>query len=119
MIQKFEIPLKCISWNKIAAKNRWTYMKIKDEWQQATFYAIKQAKLTPVTIFPIKLMFRAMWKQKRVHDVDSLYAKATVDTLVFAKIIPDDSLQYLSIVTFTGETGADRDGLIVTIDDCG
>lgn len=50
------------------------------------------------------------------HDIDSLFsAKPVMDVLVTRKIIPDDNLSYVSQVTFTGEIGADRDELVVTI----
>lgn len=112
MIQSFIIPLKPISWNKIVAKNRWIYKSIKDEWQEASFYAIRKAQICPMTSFPIKIEIESHWKGKRKHDPD-IYAKGAIDALVYAKIIPDDSCEYIREICFKGSTGAERDEMIV------
>lgn len=114
-MQSFIVPLKPVSWNTIAAKNRWAYMSIKDEWLRASNWAIKQAKLRPVTQFPIEIHIEASWKGKRSHDLDNIYMKATIDALKKAGIIPDDSLAYVQKICITGQSNQPHDQLKVTL----
>lgn len=116
MLQSFTIPAITVSWNILARQNRWKYKTINDEWHKLAAYAILRARIKPVTAFPVHVHFHARWKKKMRHDIDSLFsAKPVMDVLVTRKIIPDDNLSYVSQVTFTGEIGADRDELVVTI----
>lgn len=116
-IQSFTIQKNTLSWNSLIRKNHWTCTKIVNEWKEATAYALLEAKIEPVRSFPISLAFDIKWKKKIRRDVDSVFLKAIVDTLVSRKIIPDDSVKYVYYVTVKGEIGAERDELIVTIID--
>ncbi len=64
---------------------------------------------------PVELCIHARWKENRRHDIDSLYAKAIIDQMVVDKIIPDDNLNIVQRVSFTGETGQDTDEVCVLI----
>lgn len=113
MSMRIVIPIKPISWNRLAAKNRWVYKSIKDEWQKATFDAVMEQwdGQTPET--PCRIRIEAHWKQKRLHDITDLYAKAVIDAIVKMKIIPDDSLQYVKEITVTGKVGCMNDEMII------
>lgn len=111
----FTIPLKPITWNTIAAKNRWTYKKIKDQWQAQTLYAIREAQIKPIRGSKVEIGIHARWKQRRLHDACDLYAKAIIDQLVYSGILEDDSLEYVERVTFSGTIGQPRDEMVVTI----
>ena len=65
--------------------------------------------------FPVKIHVHARWKEKRKHDIDSLLFKPILDQIVSSGILPDDSLEYVESVTFSGETGTGKDEMIVFI----
>lgn len=111
----FTIPLKPITWNALVGRNRWTYKKIKDLWQANTRYAILEAKMAPVNGFKVEIGIHAHWKQKRRHDIDDLYGKGILDQLVYSGILEDDSLEYVTKVTYTGKTGCKKDEMVVTL----
>jgi len=108
------IPLKPISWNKIATKSYWVYSNLSNEWKKATMSALTKVKKEKFTV-PVSIHMHARWKMKKVHDIDDLFGKAIVDQLVTDGILKDDSLEYVKSVTYTGETGADKDEIIVEI----
>ncbi len=110
------IDIKALSWNALARKNHWIFTKIANEFKLATVIALRKAKFEPICHdeYPLAISFHSRWKQRRRHDIDSCYAKAVIDQLTLSKIIVDDSLEYIKQVTFTGETGAERDEIILT-----
>lgn len=108
------IPIKPISWNAIACKHFRVYSKIMNSWRWFTLEALSKVKKEKFT-YPVSIHFHAKWKMKKVHDIDDLYGKAVVDQLVASGFLVDDSLEYVRSVTYTGEIGADKDEMIVTI----
>lgn len=115
ILTRFKIHKKPISWNLLARKSHWTYKKIADEWKEATFYAIKSQHIQPIRTFPVTITIVARWKFKKRHDIDALFAKSVLDTLVTSGVLPDDSLEYVSSVSYEGETGAKEDSMEITI----
>lgn len=114
------IPLKPISWNVLARKHYWEYVRTFDEWKRAvraSAGAMRDGAEERPLIFPVKVTFHCRWKQKRRHDVDSVVAKPVLDELVAMGILPDDSLAYVREASFTGEVGADADEMVVTVED--
>ena len=111
---KITIPYKPISWNVLARQNHWKYTKMFNEMKQMTWYAIRAGKKEVFTS-PVHIYVHARWKQKRRHDIDSLCFKPILDQIVADGILKDDSIEYVKSVTYTGETGADKDEIIVTI----
>ncbi len=116
MSRSFIIPIKCVPWNQVATKSYWVYSKIGNDMKLATLYALKASKLPVVSHYPVTMHYHIKWKQKRRHDLDSLFLKHANDQIVASGILIDDSLEYVSKVIYTGETGADRDEIIVTIE---
>ena len=112
----FAIDIKVLSWNSIACKHWRVYKAAADEAKQVTMIAIRNAKLKPIKEFPVSIHFHAKWKNSNKRDVDALYCKAVLDQLVNDKILPDDSLPFISKVIYTGEIKAEKDELIVTIE---
>ena len=47
-----------------------------------------------------------MSRRKRLADSDGVSAKATIDALVRAGVIPDDSMKYVAETRFSQEKGA-------------
>lgn len=115
MLQTFTISAKALSWNKLCTAHWRVYSRLANEWKYLALEAIQKAKIKPCTVFPIEVSIHCKWKAKRVHDIDSLYCKAICDQLVASKIIPDDSLEYIDRVAFSGETGCKKDEVIVTL----
>ncbi|OGJ58298.1 hypothetical protein A2635_05255 [Candidatus Peribacteria bacterium RIFCSPHIGHO2_01_FULL_51_9] len=111
----FTIPKIAVSWNTLKAKSHWYYTNAMRDWKQATWVAVRQAKLKPIKQYPVQMHVHATWKAHRRHDIDSLYLKAIPDCLVDMKILVDDDLTHLASVTYTGETGAKEDTLTITI----
>jgi len=109
-----KIPYKAISWNVLARQNHWKYTRIFNEMKQSTWYAIRAGKKEVFTE-PVEIHFHARWKQKRRHDVDSLVLKPVLDQIVTDGILKDDSIEYVRSVTYTGETGADKDEIVIEI----
>lgn len=111
------INIKPLSWNALARKNHWIFTKIANEFKLATWQAIKESKFKPLRCdeYPLAISFHSRWKYRKRHDIDSSYGKAIFDQLTISKIIVDDSLEYIKSVTFTGETGADKDEIILTM----
>src|SRR5574343_1265962 len=113
---------KAVSWNVAALKNFWTVKKIFNEWHEATYWAILEAwkgqgepERLKLTKFPVDIEINCLWSSKRRHDVDSLLVKPIVDSLVEREILPDDNLDYVRSVKFTGSTGNKEDLMIVEI----
>jgi len=113
--QSFIIPSKAMSWNTVARKHYRVYQKIYLQWKQATFYAAKLANLKPIVQFPAIVSVHCKWKMKRVHDIDSILFKPILDQLVTMGIFPDDSLQFIESVAYSGEIGAKEDEIVITI----
>lgn len=110
----FIIPLKPISWNVLARKNHWLYTKVFNEWKQATWAAVKEAKLEKCRFStPALIVIICRWKQRRRHDIDSIVAKPVIDALVGMGILEDDSLEYVFEVRYEGQTGAKADEMEV------
>lgn len=112
----FAIDIKVLSWNSIACKHWLVYKAAADEAKQVTMIAIRNAKLKPIKEFPVSIHFHAKWKNSNKRDVDALYCKAILDQLVTSGILPDDSLEYVKQVTYSGEIKSDKDELIVTVE---
>lgn len=115
MFQSFTIRAKAISWNKLCTAHWRVYSRTANEWKYLTIEAIQKAKIAPCTVFPIEVSIHCKWKAKRVHDIDSVYIKFLCDQLKASKIIPDDSLEYIDRVAFSGETGCKKDEVIITL----
>jgi len=115
MRQEIIIPLKPISYNSLIRKNHWAITKIADEWKEAVFFKCKAMGLKPVITYPAQLSIVANWKSRRRHDIDSLYVKAAIDALVLAGILEDDDLFHVNSVSTTGNTGMEKDELILTV----
>lgn len=113
----FTIPLKPLSWNALVRKHYRTVTALADEWKNATAIAARAAHIPriPDSWYPLSVSFHAEWTYRKVHDIDSLYLKPVLDALKAVRIVPDDSLAYISHVEVTGAIGAARDALTVTI----
>ena len=114
-LQTFTIKEKLPSWNTIAGGGKWAYKKAKDTWQGFTYESALEAKLKPITEYPVDVSVHAKWKHNRCHDIDSCYVKPIFDQLVYMGILKDDSLEYVDRVTYSGEIGADEDCVIITL----
>lgn len=113
-VQVLFIPCNVISWNETATAHWRTYKALKDEQNQATYYAIKQAKLKPVTGL-VDIIITAHWKHARPHDVDNICSKHVIDQLVKNKILKGDSMKYVDSVTLRGLNNAETEGLFISI----
>lgn len=113
--QSFTIKEKPLSWNTVARKHYRVYQKLFNAWKQYTFYAVKEAGIEKIQSYPVSISVHCRWKQKRVHDIDSILYKPIQDQLVSMGILTDDSLQFVDSVAYTGEIGAKNDEMIVTI----
>lgn len=87
---------------------------MKDEMGILAFFAIKEAGIRPY-MSPIEIEVHAKKRHKRKFDLDNLYFKAVQDQLVELGIVKDDTLDHITKISYTGEVGADRDGLLVTL----
>lgn len=117
----FTINIKPISWNELIRKNHWIVTKISNEFKYATLEAIQKAKIKPFRRdrLPVNIHIMCRWKYKKKHDIDAVFAKAAVDQLVISKILPDDSLEYVRSVTYTGAIGCEKDEIVITIESTG
>ena len=115
MRQTFTIDMKAVSWNTLARKNHWTFSKVFHAWAEATYEAVKAARIVPVTQYPISIEVEAHWRHKRRHDVSNIVLKPIEDQLVTMGILKDDSLEYVTSVSFRGKTGCPRDELVVCL----
>lgn len=116
MDQTFIIPAKADSWNVLARKHYRVYMTVCQYWHLMTQQAIRNTKIKAVKKFPCQLKIHCKFKTNKSRDIDSIFAKAMVDTLVSEGILPDDNLKYLNGVNYTGELGTqEKDVIEVTI----
>ena len=72
----------------------------------ASLGAKKLARLNP----PYHLSIHSI--RKRLGDVDGISAKAAIDGLIAARVLTDDSAQYIQSVTYSQEKGAEEKTLI-------
>jgi len=96
---KFIIYTRYPSLNEYTSANRSNKYKgssMKRSCQHEAYLAIRQAKLKPIGKYPIRLKITWYEPNKR-RDIDNIvYAvKWIADSLVEAKIIPDDSQKYI------------------------
>jgi|CXWK01.1.fsa_nt_gi hypothetical protein len=113
--QTLILPAKADSWNVLVGKHFRSVVKIKDYWKMLTIQAIQKYNIKPVTSFPCQIEVQCRFKFKKQRDVDSIYFKACQDQLVTSKILPDDCLQYVDKVTYSGMIGAENDEIIITL----
>lgn len=116
---KFAIACKAVPLNQLLNKHWTVVKKAKDELAQATWISLLQGKFKPLTVFPVTLCLHLKWKQRRRHDLDAVLTKQILDQMVRQGLLPDDNLKYVGEVRITGETGADRDEIIVEIKNSG
>jgi Holliday junction resolvase RusA-like endonuclease len=109
MHQTFVIQANPNSWNVLIGQHHRVYMEVRDFWKQLTSQALRKFKIKPVQKFPCTLVVHCRFPTDQRRDIDSLYAKAIVDTLVKEKILPDDNLKYLNRVMYSGELGTGKD----------
>lgn len=113
---ELRLKLKPISWNVLSRKHYRAYMRVFWDWKMATNVAIRESSATKkVVSFPVDILVHARWRQKRRHDIDSLVVKPIIDQIVSSGILPDDSIKFVRSVSFTGETGAEWDEMIIKI----
>jgi len=62
---------------------------------------------------PVRVNFHSV--RKRLADVDGISGKAVLDGIVIAGLLPDDSTEYVTSVTYSQEKGAEE-MTIVTIE---
>ena len=114
-LQTFIIEDKIESWNALIGKHFRSVDKIKSYWKMLTIGALNKYKILPVREFPCEVSIHCKFKHKTKRDIDSLYVKSIIDQIVSSKILPDDNLEFIDKVSFSGETGAKKDQVIVTI----
>jgi hypothetical protein len=113
------IPMHIVSWNQLARKNRWTYVKIFNDMKLQTFLALKTyGRSLPKFTEPVSIVVNAKRKAKRQFDADNICAKSILDMLVDEHVLQGDDLRYVKSVTLTGEIGCERDAYELTISDC-
>lgn len=108
------IPIRAVSWNVLARKSHWTYTRVFKELQEATLYALREARPVAVTP-PVRLIATAFWRGKRKRDISNIVLKPIEDMLVQLKILPDDSCDIITEVVLRGEIGAKEDMLILEL----
>lgn len=114
-VQTLIVGKKPESWNVLVRKHFRVVTKFKKEWEEAVMSAVWRQRLRPVLRYPVLIIIEAKWRYKLRHDIDALATKAAVDALVSAGIMKDDSLAYLRWFLTTGEIGAEKDELLITI----
>ena len=114
-IQTFVIEDKIESWNALVGKHFRKVITIKNYWKVLTIKALNEYKIVPVTSFPCEVSIHCKFKYKIDRDIDSVYFKSCLDQMVKSGIFPDDSLKYIDRVAYSGEIGAKKDQIIVTI----
>ena len=113
---KIIIPCKIIPWNQLIGKHWSVVKRVKDELAKATLAELIKNKIKPHKTFPCTVHFHIRWKEKRRHDIDSVCVKHALDQIIRMEIVPDDSLEYIERVIYTGETGCERDEVEITIE---
>ena len=108
---------KAPSLNKSYAGRHWSKRKAEaDEIHELVFIEVLNNKLKPIKEFPVDVTVVAYYKQKRRHDSGNVSSKEIIDGLVMAKILPDDSTEYLRNSTTRAVIGANEDKVEITID---
>lgn len=113
-IQEFFLETKPVSWNQIATSHWRKYKKYKDELAEHTFYTIKKQGIESC-VFPVEILVEVSWKDKRKRDVDNIFIKPILDTLVRENILKDDNCEYVRSVYYTGKIGEEREGIRVIL----
>lgn len=103
MQQTLIINAKADSWNVVARKHYRTYMRVCSYWKDLTVEAIQECKIKRVKNYPVRMVIHCRFETNRARDIDSLYVKSIIDTLVKSKVLEGDSLKYLNQVLFSGE----------------
>lgn len=115
---QFTLDLKCPSTNKMYAGRHWTARKAEVDLIHTMIIAkARELRLQPITEFPIDILITAHYKHKRRHDSSNVDDKAIIDGLVMAKILPDDSTEYIRWAATRAIIGASKDYTEVRVDE--
>lgn len=93
----FTIPLETPTLNRWYSGGHWSKRKeLADEWHEAVWLVCREQGIKPVTEFPISITTKSY--RKRSLDVSNAItaSKLVEDGLVKAKILPDDTPQYVA-----------------------
>lgn len=108
------IPLKPVSWNTLARKNRWTYTAVFGAWKRET-YAVILENRPPRIEGPVRIVVTGLFRTKRKHDPDNLLVKPVLDQIVAQGVLPEDNSAVVSEVVLRVRTGAPKDELLIEI----
>lgn len=107
------LPARALSWNALYSSPHWTKRKrIADEWKYLVLAACRKQKV-PKADGQVDIEITAFCKG-RVMDSDNVCAKLVIDGLKFAKVIRDDSPEFVRMVT-TSAFRAKSDSMIVNV----
>ena len=111
-----EITLRFVpeSLNEILAMHYRKRANYTKELKEAVYYECLAQKLNPITKFPVHVYITIHSKNKHKKDCDNYTAKAIIDGLVLAKVIPDDNTDYIKPLTVDIEySGEDKTVIIL------
>jgi len=92
------IPLVPPSLNQWYAGKHWAERKrIRDEWHEAVWLAVRQKKIKPIEVFPVHITTQAYYRKGREFDTSNCFPanKLAEDGLVETGIMPNDTNKYV------------------------
>jgi len=114
---EFEMPKK-LSLNKIYAGAHWRERKSEKEmylWE--VMRSLKGFKITKPFNFPVELHFTFIFSRNALDCSNCAYmGKMIEDGIIYKSILPDDSIKYVSKVSYTSIKGKENK-IILEIND--
>ena len=108
---------KAPSLNKSYAGRHWSKRKAEaDEIHDLVWVYIQKGNFKSIKEFPVDTKITAYYKDKRRRDSNNISDKELIDGLVMAKLIPDDSTEYIRYSSTRAVIGADENKVEITID---
>ena len=114
------LPLTAPSLNDWYSGVHWSVRKNTAElWHEEVAVACMQAKIKPITKFPVKITTHSFFKTRHRRDVSNTATapKLIEDGLVKKGIMPDDNLEYVVSHTLLMTIGHDKNETVITIEE--
>lgn len=117
---RIEVPGKPVLVNAISKNSYYAIARELRAWKEDVGWEVKLKRLPPAKT-PVVVHIHHKSKAKRLGDAGSCFyaAKAAVDSLVQAGVLPDDSPKYVAGVFFHAPVASDYNALVIELHEPG
>jgi len=117
MTSTITIPVTYPSLNKVLRLPWWERRKIKNDFQFVFAAAIRRTKPRPYFEGPVRITIELTFTSNRRRDPDNYSPKWLLDSLVQAKVIQDDSTEFMTESPKVTIKQGKVEGTVVRIED--